>query len=90
MTAASVPWLFRWLLLRDSHHHGLLPGEEEEFPWVHVVCPRPRCENDGWETLYEQETVTQCGLHDGLWIPMVPCPMCQRTAGFHTKPEAGQ
>jgi hypothetical protein len=89
MTAASIPWLFRWLLLRDAHHHGQPPGEDE-FTWVHVVCPKPRCKNDGWETLYELETVTQCGLHDGLWIPMKPCPMCQRAVGFHSKPEAGQ
>jgi hypothetical protein len=82
--AAVTPWLIRWVLLRDAHHYGQAPGDDE-VTWIHVVCPVRSCHNDGWVTFYEETTVKQCGQHDGPRIPMEPCRSCRRKPGYHRR-----
>jgi hypothetical protein len=89
VTAAVAPWLIRWMLLQDRQQRFRPPGEGEKH-WIHVVCPEPDCTNEAWVTKYEPETVKQCGQHDGPRIPMVPCVVCKRSPGFHSKPNGMQ
>lgn len=82
--AALTPWLIHWVLLRDTHHYGELPGDDE-ISWIHVVCPKRRCHNDGWVMFYED--IKQCGQHDGPRIQMELCRQCRRKPGHHRKKE---
>lgn len=74
--ATMAPWLVRWLLLQDSHHKFGPPGVGPT-EWIHVVCPDPACTTQDWVTMYEPETVDECGQHDGPRKPMIPCVGCK-------------
>lgn len=85
VAGVMVPWLARWVLLRDSHQRIRPPGEEKK-KWIHVVCPEGGCTNEAWVTMYEPGTVKQCGQHDGPRRRMVRCGACEQNPGFHPKP----